>query len=45
MELTLEHFRAMIFYDLKGGVNQDESIQRLQLAFGNERPSCTSAFR
>ncbi|XP_015924023.3 histone-lysine N-methyltransferase SETMAR-like [Parasteatoda tepidariorum] len=44
MELTREHFRAMIFYDFKAGLNQ-ECVQRLQLAFGDESPARATVFR
>ena len=36
MELTREHFRAIIFYDFKAGLNQEQYVQRLQLAFDDE---------
>ena len=39
MELRRTHFRAMIFYDFKSGLNQQQSHCRLQTAFGNEAPS------
>lgn len=45
MELTREHFRAMIFYDFKAGLNQEECVQRLQLAFGDESPARATVFR
>ena len=45
MELTREHFHAIIFYDFKAGLNQEECVQWLQLAFGNEFLSCTNVFR
>ena len=34
--MTREHYRAMIFYDFKVELNQEEYVQWLQLAFGNE---------
>ena len=40
-----EHFRALIFYDFKVGVNQEESVQRLQLAFGDDSTARTTVFR
>ena len=45
MELTREHYRAMIFYDFKARLNQNECLQRLRLAFGNECPSRATVFR
>ena len=39
MELQRTHFRAMVFYDLKSGLNQQQSHSRLQAAFGDEAPS------
>ncbi|GFX28987.1 uncharacterized protein TNCV_3030301 [Trichonephila clavipes] len=33
MELTREHYRAMIFYDFKVGLNQEKYVQRLKSAF------------
>ena len=45
MELTREHYRAMIFYDFKAGLNQNECLQRLRLAVGNECPSHATVFR
>ncbi|MFX9165696.1 hypothetical protein ABTN87_19735, partial [Acinetobacter baumannii] len=45
MELTREHFRAMIFYDFKAGLNPAECVQRLQLAFGDESPARATVFR
>ncbi|KAF8795395.1 hypothetical protein HNY73_003248 [Argiope bruennichi] len=45
MELTREHCCAMIFYDFKAGFNQEDCIQHLRLAFGNEGPSSATVFR
>lgn len=39
MELTRQYYRAMIFYDIKLEIIQEESRQRLQLTSGNEAPS------
>lgn len=44
MELTREHWRAMIFYDFKSGLNQSESIDRLHKAFGDDAPSRATVF-
>ncbi|GFV15875.1 hypothetical protein TNCV_988581 [Trichonephila clavipes] len=44
MELTREQC-AMIFYYFKAGLNQDECVQRLQLAFGDESPCRATVFR
>ena len=45
MELTRKHFRAIIFYDFKAGLNQDECVQRLQLVFGDEYLDRATVFR
>nr|XP_015914885.2 histone-lysine N-methyltransferase SETMAR-like [Parasteatoda tepidariorum] len=45
MELTREHFRSLIFYDFKAGFNQEECVQRLQLAFVDESPARVTVFR
>ncbi|XP_033224916.1 uncharacterized protein LOC117177920 [Belonocnema kinseyi] len=39
MELTREHFRAMIFYDFRSNLSVEECSQRLISAFGDEAPS------
>ena len=39
MEPLREHFRAMIFYDFKSGLNQAQSFEILTQAFGNLAPS------
>ncbi|GFX86334.1 histone-lysine N-methyltransferase SETMAR [Trichonephila clavipes] len=39
-----EHYRAMIFYSFKPRLNQEECIQRLQLAFGDKSPFCATVF-
>ena len=44
MEIQCTHFPAMIFYDVKTGVNQQQSHSRLQAAFGNEAPSRTTGY-
>ncbi|GFX84550.1 uncharacterized protein TNCV_560651 [Trichonephila clavipes] len=35
----------MIFYDFKAELNQDECVQQLQLAFGDESPCRVTIFR
>ena len=45
MELTREYFRAIIFYNFKAGLNQEECVQWLQLAFGDESPARATVFR
>ncbi|XP_053411309.1 histone-lysine N-methyltransferase SETMAR-like [Nycticebus coucang] len=45
MELGREHFRAMIFYDFKSGLNQTQSLERLHRAFGDLTPSRATIFR
>jgi len=44
MELQHTHFRAMIFYDFKSGLNQQQSHSRLQAVFGYEAPSRTTVY-
>ncbi|GFW87573.1 histone-lysine N-methyltransferase SETMAR [Trichonephila clavipes] len=44
-ELTREHYRGMIFYDFKPGLKQEEWFQWLKLAFGNQYPCRTIAFK
>ena len=44
MELRRTHFRAMIFYDFKSGLNQQQGHSRLQAAFGDEAPSRTTIY-
>ena len=39
MEISLENFRAMIFYDYKCNLTLKQCIDRLHLAFGDEAPS------
>ena len=45
MELNREHFRAMIFYDFRRGLSQQECIDQLNLTFGDEAPSKTTVYR
>ncbi|GFX84414.1 histone-lysine N-methyltransferase SETMAR [Trichonephila clavipes] len=42
---TREYYRAMIFYDFKAGLNEEEYVQRLQLAFGDESPCHATVFK
>ena len=44
MELQRTHFRAVIFYDFKSGLNQLQSHGRLHAAFGDEAPSRTTIY-
>ncbi|GFY08942.1 histone-lysine N-methyltransferase SETMAR [Trichonephila clavipes] len=45
MELTREYYRATIFYDFKTGLNQEECVPWLQLAFGDKSPCRATVFR
>ncbi|XP_015920768.1 histone-lysine N-methyltransferase SETMAR-like [Parasteatoda tepidariorum] len=45
MELKRGHFRATIFYGFKAGLNQEECVQWLQLAFGDDSPALVTVFR
>ena len=45
MELEREHFRAMILYDFKSGLNESQTLERLTQAFGNLAPSRAIVFR
>ena len=45
MELEKEHFRAMILYDFKSGLNETRSLERLQQAFGDLASSRATNFR
>lgn len=42
MEISRENFRAIIFYDFKRGLTEEECINRLQSAFGDKSPSKTT---
>ncbi|PAA63970.1 hypothetical protein BOX15_Mlig013766g1 [Macrostomum lignano] len=44
MELSRIHWRAMIFYNYKCGLNQSQSLEPLRLAFGDTAPSRTIVF-
>lgn len=45
MELEREHFRAMILYDFKCGLNESQTLERLTQAFGDLAPSRATVFR
>ena len=45
MELNREHFRAIIFYNFRRGLNQQQCIDELNSIFGDEAPSRTSVYR
>lgn len=45
MELSSENLRAMIFYDFRVGLTQQECIDRLKIGFGNEAPSKTMVYK
>lgn len=45
MELSKENFRALIFYDFKCGLNENQCMERLTLAFGDEKPSRATIYR
>ena len=42
MELNREHFHAIIFYNFRSGLTQQQYIDGLNSIFGNELPSSTS---
>ncbi|GFT38119.1 histone-lysine N-methyltransferase SETMAR [Trichonephila clavipes] len=44
-ELTREHYRTMIFYGFKMGLNPYECVEWLQQAFGDESPCRAPVFR
>ena len=45
MELNREHFRAIIFYNFRRGLTQQQCIHELHSIFGGEDPSRTSIHR
>ena len=45
MELNRKHFRAIIFYNFRRGLTQQQCIEELKSIFGDEAPSRTSAYR
>lgn len=44
MNLSREHFRAMIFYDFRCGLNQKQSYERLKLSFDDAAPSLATVY-
>lgn len=44
MELTRESFRAMIYYDFRVGLSQQQCFDRLHSAFGDEAPSVQTIY-
>ena len=45
MELNREHFCAIIFYNFRRGLNQQQCIDELNSVYGDEAPSRTSVYR
>ena len=45
MELNHEHFRAIIFYNFRHGLTQQQCIDELNSIYGDEAPSRTSVYR
>ena len=45
MELNRKHFRAIIFYNFRRGLTQQQCIDELNSIFGNEAPSRISVYR
>ena len=45
MELNREHFRAIIFYNFRRGLTQQQCIDEVNLSFGDETPSRSSIYR
>ena len=45
MALNREHFRAIIFYNVRRGLTQQQCIDELNSIFGDEAPSRTSVYR
>ena len=45
MELNREHFRAIIFYNFRRGLTQQQCMDELNSIFGDEGPSRTSVYR
>ena len=44
MELNREHFRAIIFYNFRRGLTQQQCIDELNSIFSDEAPSTTSIY-
>ena len=45
MELNSEHFRAIIFYNFRCGITQQQCNNKLNSIFGDETPTRTSVYR
>ena len=45
MELNRDHFRAIIFYNFRSGLTQQQCIAELNSFFGDETPSRTCVYR
>ena len=45
MKLNREHLRAIIFYNLRRGLTQQQCIDEFNSIFGVEDPSRTSVYR
>ena len=45
MKLNHEHFRAIIYYNFRRGLTQQQCIDYLNLVFGDEALSRTSVYR
>ena len=45
MELESDHFRSMIWYDFKCGLNESQTLERLTQAFWDLAPSRATVFR
>ena len=45
MELNREYFRAIIFYNFRRGLTQQQCIDELNSMFGDEAPSRASVYR
>ena len=45
MELNREHFRAIIFYNFRRELTQQQCLDELNSIFGDEAPSRTSVYR
>ena len=45
MKLNREHFRAIIFYNFRRGLTQQQCIDELNSIFGDEAPSKASVYR
>lgn len=45
MDLTREHFRAMIFYDFRRGSTRQQCIDQLNSTFGDEAPHYSTVKR